>query len=207
MRKWKTVRIRQELVEEIEKEVKKKQYQSLSDFVSEAIRLRMQTLAKERVSEYLERDKYSRIPQLKAQLFYTPKHVWAQATPQRNVKIGITDYFQKQAKEIVYIKTDKVGEKVSKDEPFGVVETWWFVYDLYPPVNGKIVSINKTVIDDPFTLNADTHQWIVEIEPTHMEVDSWMNGLLHSGEYEKLVTKLDQPMYKMTAKLRAHARK
>ena len=207
MPKWKTVKIRQELVEEIEKEVKKKQYQSLSSFVSEAIRLRMQTLAKERVSQYLERDKYSRMPQLKAQLFYTPKHVWAQATPQRNVKIGITDYFQRQAKEIVYIKTDKVGEKVSKDEPFGVAETWWFVYDLYPPSNGKIVSVNKKVIDDPFTLNADTHQWIVEIEPTHSEVDSWMNGLLSSGEYEKLVTKLDQTMYKMTAKLRAHARK
>jgi len=208
MQKWKTVRIRQELVEEIEKAVKKKQHQSLSDFVSDAIQLRMQTLAKERVSEYLERDKYSRMPQLKAQLFYTPKHVWAQVTPQRNVKIGITDYFQSQAKEIVYIKTDKAGEKVSKNEPFGVVETWWFVYDLYPPVNGKIVSINKKVIDDPFTLNVDTHQWIVEIEPTYSEVDSWMNGLLSSGEYEKLVTKLeDQPMYKMTAKLRAHARK
>ena len=207
MQKWKTVRIRQELVEEIEKEVKKKQYQSLSSFVSDAIRLRMQTLTKERVSEYLERDKYSRMPQLTAQLFYTPKHVWAQVTPQRNVKIGITDYFQSQAKQIVYIKTDKAGEKVSKNEPFGVVETWWFVYDLYPPVNGKIVSINKKVIDDPFTLNINTHQWIVEIEPTYSEVDSWMNGLLRSGEYEKLVTKLDQPMYKMTAKLRAHAHK
>jgi glycine cleavage system H protein len=207
MQKWKTVRIRQELVEEIEKEVEKKEHQSLSDFVSEAIRQRMQTLTKERVSEYLERDKYSRAPQLKTQVFYTPKHVWAQATSQRNVKIGITDYFQKQAKEIVYIKTDRVGEKVSKDEPIGVVETWWFVYDLYPPVNGKIVSINKTVIDDPFTLNADTHQWIMEIEPTHTEAYSWMNGLLGSGEYEKLVTKLDQPMYKMTAKLRAQSRK
>ena len=207
MQKWKTVRIRQELVEEIEKEVKKKQYQSLSDFVSDAIQLRMQTLAKERVPEYLERDKHSRMPQLKTQLFYTPKHVWAQMTPQRNVKIGITDYFQSQAKEIVYIKTDKAGEKVSKNEPFGVVETWWFVYDLYPPVNGKIVSVNKEIIDDPFTLNTDTHQWIIEIEPTYSEVDSWTNGLLSSGEYEKLVTKFDQPMYKMTAKLRAQARK
>jgi glycine cleavage system H protein len=205
MQKWKTVRIRQELVKEIEKKVKKKQYQSLSDFVSEAIRLRMQTLAKERVSEYLERDKYSRALQLTAQSFYTPKHVWAQATPQRNIKIGITDYFQKQAKEIVYVKTDKVGEKVSKDEPFGVVETWWFIYDLYPPSNGKIVSINKKVIDDPFALNVDTHQWIVEIEPTHMKVDSWMKGLLNRGDYEKLVTKLEgQTTHRMTDKLRAH---
>jgi glycine cleavage system H protein len=128
-------------------------------------------------------------------------------TPQRTVKIGVTDYFQSQAKEIVNIKTNKAGEKVSKDEPFGVVETWWFIYDLYPPLNGKIVSVNKPVIDDPFTLNADPCQWIVEVEPTRTEVNSWMNGLLSLGDYEELVTKLEgQPMYKLTAKLRAQAR-
>ena len=208
MQKWKTVRIRQELVEEVNKEVKKSQYQSLSQFVSEAIRLRLQKLAKERIPEYLERDRYSRTPQLKAQLFYTPKHIWAQVTPQRTVKIGVTDYFQSQAKEIVNIKTNKAGEKVFKDEPFGVVETWWFIYDLFPPLNGEIVSVNKPVIDDPFTLNADPCQWIVEVEPTRTEVNSWMNGLLSLGDYGKLVTKLEgQPMYKITAKLRAQARK
>ena len=206
MAKLKAVRVRQELLEEAKKEVEKSQYPSLSEFVSEAIRLRLQTIAKERISEYLERERM--ISKLPGQLFYTPKHIWAQATPQRNVKIGVTDYFQGQAKEIVHIKTDEVGEKVSKDEPFGVVETWWFVYDLYPPLNGKIVAVNNIVIDDPFTLNVDPYQWIVEIEPTHTEVNSWTNGLLGSGEYKKLVTKVEgEPMYKMTAKLRAQARK
>lgn len=208
MTKSKTVRIRQELLEQAKKEVERGQYQSLSDFVSEAIRLRMQTLAKERISEYLKRDKHTRVPQLRTQVFYTPRNMWAQMTPQGTVRIGITDYFQNQAKEIVYIKTDEALEKVSKDEPFGVAETWWFVYDLYSPVSGEIVSVNKTVIDDPFILNADPYQWIVEVEPTQMEVESWMNGLLSLEEYRKLVTKLEgQPMYKMTAQSRAQARK
>ena len=191
MPKWKTVRVRQELVEEAKKEVKRGQYQSLSEFVSDAIRLRMQKLAKERIPEYLERDRKSRVLYRRYPLFYTPKHICAQVTPQKNVKIGITDYFQGQLKEIVNIRTDKAGEKVSKDEPFGVVETWWFTYDLYSPLNGKIVSVNKKVIDDPFILNADPYQWIVEVEPTHTEVDSWMNGLLSLGEYKKVVTKLE----------------
>ena len=189
MARWKTVRVRQELLEEIKKEVEKNQYQSLSEFVSEAIRKRMQTLAKERIPEYLERDRYSRIPQLQEQKFYTPKHIWAQATPRGTVRIGITDHFQGQLKEIVNIQTDKSAEKVTKDEPFGVIETWWFTYDLYPPLNGEIVSVNKTVMEQPFTLNADPYQWIVEVEPTHMEVNSWMNGLLSLGEYKKPVTK------------------
>ncbi len=150
----------------------------------------MQTLAKERVSEYLERDRKSRIPQLQAQLFHTPKHIWVKATPHGTVKIGITDYFQDQLKEVVNIRTDKVGEKVSKDEPFGVVETWWFTYDLYSPLNGRIVSVNEKVIDDPFTLNADPYQWIMEVQPKQTEVHSWKYGLLSLGEYKELVIKL-----------------
>jgi len=113
------------------------------------------------------------------------------STPQRNVKIGITDYFLDQLKEIVNIQTDKAGERVSKDEPFGVVETWWFTYDLYSPLNAKIVSVNKAVIDDPFTLNVDPYQWIMEVQPKKTEVDSLMNGLLSLGEYKKLIMKLE----------------
>ncbi len=189
--KWKTVRIRQELADEMKKEVEKRQYQSLTEFASEAIRSRLQTLAKERVSEYLERDRVSRTLQLQARLFYVPEHIWAQATPQGNVKIGITDYFQGQLREIVNIRTDDVGKEVSKDEPFGVAETWWFTYDLYSPLNGEILSVNKTVIDDPFRLNVEPYQWIVEIQPENTEVNSWMNGLLSLGEYKKLVARLD----------------
>lgn len=189
--KWKTVRIRQELAEKIKKEVERRQYQSLSEFASEAIRNRLQTLAKERVTEYLERDRRSRIPQLQAQLYYASEQIWAQATPQGTVKIGITDHFQGQLREVVNILTNEAGEKVSKDEPFGVVETWWFTHDLYSPLNGKIISVNRAIVEDPFKLNVDPHQWIVEVQPEDIEVSSWMNGLLSSDDYKRLVTKLE----------------
>jgi len=188
-RKWKAVKVRQELVEEVKKEVEKSQYQGLSEFVSEAIQHRLQTLAKERVSEYLERDRFSRIRQLQIPMFYTPKHVWVQPTPEGNARIGITDHFQSQLKEIVNVRTDGVGEKVSKDEPCGVVETWWFTYDLYSPINGRIVSVNKTTIDNPFMLNTDPFQWVIEVQPEHAEAHSWTHGLLSLGEYKKLVSK------------------
>lgn len=207
MKKWKGVRVKQELVDQIKKEVEKKEYRSLTEFVSEAIKQRLQTLTKQRVSEYLERDKAVRTPQLQARLFYTPKHIWGEMTYDGAIEVGITNYFQSNAKEIVNIKTDKVGEKVSKDRPFGVIETWWFVYDLYPPINGKIVSINRAVIDDPFILNADPYQWIVKVKPTQLESNSWAQGLLDLGEYKKLVTKLEGvPIHMQAAKLRAQTR-
>jgi Arc/MetJ-type ribon-helix-helix transcriptional regulator len=42
MSEWRTVSIRQELIKEIEKTIKKGQYRSLSEFISEAIRLRLE---------------------------------------------------------------------------------------------------------------------------------------------------------------------
>lgn len=191
MAKLKAVRIRQELLEEAEKEVEKSQYPSLSEFVSEAIRLRLQTVAKERISEYLERERM--ISKLPRQLFYTPKHIWVKVTPQGNVELGVSDYFQSQLEGIVHVETLKAGENVTKEEPFGMVETvaWWWIHDLYSPIDGKIVKVNKAVIDDPFILNGDPYQWIVEVQPKNPEFDKELDELLGSEEYKKLVTKLE----------------
>ena len=56
MPKWKAVRVKQELVEEVKKELGRTGHKALSDFVSDAIQHRLQTLAKRRLSESLERE-------------------------------------------------------------------------------------------------------------------------------------------------------
>lgn len=195
MSKWKSVRVRQELVEEVKKEVEKGQCQSLSEFVSEAIRNRLQTLAEERIPKYLERDEQSRILQLQGQLLYTPKHIWVKLTPQGNVKLGVSDYFENQLKGIVYVGNFEEGDNVYKDKPFGTVETiggWPLViHDLHSPIDGKIVKVNKAVIDDPYILNGDPYQWIVEVQPNDPKFNKELDKLLSFEEYKKLITKLE----------------
>lgn len=44
MSEWKTVSIRQELIKQIEEAIKTGRYRSISEFVSEAIRLRLEDL-------------------------------------------------------------------------------------------------------------------------------------------------------------------
>ncbi len=187
------VRVRRELLEEVKKEVERSEYKSLSEFVSDAIQLRLQTLVKERITEYLDRDRKIGIAQLQAELLCTPRHTFAQPAPGGNIRIGITDYFQSQIKKIVSIQTSSVGEEVFKGEPFGVAESSWFTYDLCSPLNGKIVSINQKVIEDPLILNVEPYHWILEVQPKHTEVDSWMNGLLGLREYEELIRKHKGP--------------
>lgn len=189
MGKWKAVKVKQELVDQVREQIEKTEHKGLSDFVSEAIQLRLQTLAKQRVTEYLERDRAARTPQMQAQLLYSPKHTWARTNLEGTVEIGITDYFRGQLKEIVNVRTGVVGETVSKDEPFGVAESWWFTYDLHAPLDGCIVSINEEVVNDPFILNADTSTWILKVRPESQGLDSWTDGLLDSQQYKELAAK------------------
>jgi Arc/MetJ-type ribon-helix-helix transcriptional regulator len=57
MNKWAVVKVKQELVDQVEKEVDKNTYKSLSDFVSEALQLRLQTLTEKRKAAQLTRPK------------------------------------------------------------------------------------------------------------------------------------------------------
>jgi glycine cleavage system H protein len=187
MAKWKAVRVKQELMEQVKREVERSEYRGLSDFVSDAIKQRLQTLTKQRVTHYLERDQIARSPQLQGQVLFTPHHVWAKMTPEGTVEVGISNYFQDQLKEIVNIRTETIGEAVSKDQTFGAAESWWFTYDLYSPINGVIVAVNDEVIENPFILNVDPSVWVVKIQPTPAETQSWMKTLLDATTYQKLV--------------------
>ena len=197
MGKSKNVRVRQELLEEVEKEVEKEQYQSLSEFVSEAVQSRLESAAKERVSEYFERDKQSRVEAVEGQLGYTHKHTWVEKTTQGNLRVGVTDYFSSKLKGVVYVGTGELGDDVFKDQPFGTVETvagWPFViHDVISPINGKIVKINKEVVDDPYLLNGNVLQWIAEIQPNSTNPRNELERLLNLEEYKKLLAELEAP--------------
>ncbi|MEM2281502.1 MAG: glycine cleavage system protein GcvH [Candidatus Bathyarchaeia archaeon] len=191
MSEWKTVSIRQELIREIEKIIRTGRYRSISEFVSEAIRLRLEELIRAEGIPAAKREELLAIPE---QLLYTPKHTWAQITPEGNIRVGISDYAQRHLKGIANIMTEPVGKEVAKMEPFGVVETWMFMFDLYAPVSGKIVKVNEKLRDKPYLVNEEPYGegWIVEIKPKNsLTLEEELKSLLSSREYNKWVSKLE----------------
>ncbi|MBS7608757.1 MAG: glycine cleavage system protein GcvH [Candidatus Bathyarchaeia archaeon] len=191
MSEWKTVSIRQELIKEIERIIRTGRYRSISEFVSEAIRLRLEELMRAEGIPASKREELLAIPE---QLLYTPKHTWAQITPEGNIRVGVSDYAQRHLKGIANVMTDPVGKEVAKMEPFGVVETWMFMFDLYSPVSGKIVKVNEKLKDKPYLVNEDPYGegWIVEIKPKNsLTLEEELKSLLSSREYNKWVSKLE----------------
>ena len=127
MSEWKTVSIKKELIEEIEKILRTGRYRSISEFVSEAIRLRLEELMRMEGIPIEKRKEYLAKPE---QLLYSPKHTWAQITPEGNIRIGVSDYAQRHLKGIAHVHLEPEGTEIKQMDSFGVIETWMFMFDL-----------------------------------------------------------------------------
>lgn len=120
-------------------------------------------------------------------LKYSKEHEWV-ATEGHVATIGLTDHAQDQLGEIVYLELPSVGDKVSKDDPFGVVESVKAVSDIYAPVSGKVVEINEDLPESPEVVNEDPYGdgWLIKVE---MNDPSDLNELMDSEEYEELLAR------------------
>jgi glycine cleavage system H protein len=187
---WKTISIRQELIKEVEEVIKTGRYRSISEFVSEAIRLRLEELMRNQGITVIKRKETPAMPET---LLYTPKHTWCQVTPEGNVRVGISDYAQQHLKGLANVRTEPVGKEVNRMESFGVAETWMFMFDLYAPVSGTIIKVNENLKNDPHVVNEDPYSagWIVEIKPKNSIIlQQELNSLMGHREYNQWVGKL-----------------
>jgi len=118
-------------------------------------------------------------------LKYTKEHEWV-LIEGGTATVGITDYAQDQLGDIVFVELPAVGDKVSKEDAFGVVESVKAVSDIYAPLSGKVIEVNDDLPDDPEMLNEDPYGdgWIIKIELTDPEE---VEDLMTSAEYEQYV--------------------
>jgi glycine cleavage system H protein len=79
-----------------------------------------------------------------------------------------------------------VGDKVSKDDAFGVIESVKTVSDVYAPVSGTVIEVNDDLPDNPELLNEDPYGdgWMIKVEMSDPEE---LEDLLSAQEYEQLV--------------------
>lgn len=124
---------------------------------------------------------------LPEEFYYTKDHEWAQVD-ENIVTVGITDYAQSTLGEIVYIELPEEGQKVTQNEPFGVVESVKAVSDLYAPVSGTVVEINSSLVENPGPLNDDPNEegWLIRIE---MDTERELANLMRAPDYKKLISK------------------
>ncbi len=108
-------------------------------------------------------------------LKYAETHEWVRITD--IVEVGLTDYAIEQLGDIVFVELPAVGDPVTANNPFAVVESVKAVSDIHSPVTGTITEINEQILDnyDIFKTAAFTDAWLVKIQPADLtETDALM---------------------------------
>lgn len=123
-------------------------------------------------------------------LYYTREHLWLRVMGNRG-KIGITDYAQLEMGEIVFLNLPEENAPIEQGEVFGTLESAKTVADLYAPVSGEIVSINKDIEEEPSLVNDDPYGngWLVILE---IDEPSQLEDLLSPSEYEIFLEKKEK---------------
>jgi glycine cleavage system H protein len=120
------------------------------------------------------------------ELRYSPEHEWVLISAQGTVRVGITDYAQKQLGDIVYVELPEVGSSVTLGDSFGEVESTKSASDVLAPVAGEVVARNDALEDSPELVNDDPYGegWMIEIK---LADASAMGSLLSAGDYRVLI--------------------
>jgi glycine cleavage system H protein len=100
------------------------------------------------------------------ELKYTKTHEWVRVEG-NIVTVGISDHAQHELGDIVFLEVSRaVGSIVKKGDSFGTVESVKTLSDIYAPVSGKVVEVNKSLSDSPEAVNEDPYgkAWMIKIE-------------------------------------------
>jgi glycine cleavage system H protein len=132
-----------------------------------------------------------------AKLLYAKEHIWLSIDKSNVVRIGITDYAQKALREITFVYLPKTRLKVRLMDVVATVESVKALSEIYSPVSGEVVKVNKELTSKPSLINQDPYGegWIVLVRPRDLGVES--SGLLKPrqyAEYVKRLTKTDKSL-------------
>jgi len=124
-------------------------------------------------------------------LRYTSKHEWIEIFDEKNCNVGITDYAQQMMKEIVFVELPDKGKKVKKMESIATVESVKSVSEIFTPLSGEVIDVNKELESEPELINKDPYGqgWIFKIKiDDKKEIDE----LLDSEKYKEHIDRLSE---------------
>ena len=118
-------------------------------------------------------------------LRYTKDHEWVEVKGDV-VRIGITDYAQEALTDVVFVELPDEGETFGDHDSMGVVESVKSVNDIFAPVAGTVVAVNKALDDEPELMNQDPYGkgWFCEMR---VEDAAAVQQLMDAAAYRKLL--------------------
>jgi glycine cleavage system H protein len=118
-------------------------------------------------------------------LNYTKTHEWLKIDG-KNAIVGITDHAQSELTDIVFVELPEIGKEIKRGDELCIVESVKSVSEIYSPISGRVVKVNKELEDSPEIINESPYEngWLVELEIIDK---SEIESLLNSDSYKKIL--------------------
>ena len=115
-------------------------------------------------------------------LKYAKSHEWVRLAGD-TATVGITDHAQHELTDIVFLELPAVGRKLAAGEACAVVESVKTASDIYSPVSGEVVEVNKAAADNPSLVNTEPFAggWFLKIKLSNA---TELNALLTPDNYK-----------------------
>ena len=120
------------------------------------------------------------------ELYYEENHFWIKEEGDLLV-MGMDDFAQTMAGEIVYVQLPEPGKKLKLGKKFAKIESGKWLGKVYAPVNGELAEANQELEENPGLINDDCYGkgWLFKIKPADK---GELQNLMHDpAEIEKWV--------------------
>lgn len=116
---------------------------------------------------------------------YSKDHEWV-TVDGGIATIGITSHAAEQLGDVVFVELPAIGKTVAKDAEAAVVESVKAASDVFAPVSGEVIAVNKELEGDPAMVNrsAEGDAWFMKVKLSDM---TELDGLMNKAEYDKFV--------------------
>ena len=114
---------------------------------------------------------------------FSKKHEWVSLEGDV-ATVGITKHATELLGDIVFAEVPVAGKSVEKEGQAAVVESTKAASDVYSPISGEITEGNKTIVDDPSSINKDPEgaSWFFKLK---IKDKGEFDSLMSKEEYEK----------------------
>lgn len=111
---------------------------------------------------------------------YMKTHEWCKIDGS-TATIGITDYAVEHLQDLVFLDLPSKGKKVTAGTSFAEIESVKAVSDIYSPVDGEIIEVNKDLPDNLDALKSDAFAaWMIKVKVTGKP-----GAMLSAKDYEQ----------------------
>lgn len=118
-------------------------------------------------------------------LRYTEEHEWLRLEGDI-ATVGITGHAANLLGDVVFVQLPEVGAALAKGDGAAVVESVKAASEVYAPLAGEVVEVNRSIVDDPAIVNADPQGtgWFFKLKLKDLKA---MDSLMDEDAYKNLI--------------------